>query len=218
MADIVLEARRRAQTGKGYSKRLRREGWIPGIFYGAGKTPVPLELERRAVESVIRTAGRNALISLALNGESESDVKTLLQEIQYHPISGEIMHVDLHLVLLTEKVRIQVPVVIHGIADGVRNQGGVLQHVMHRLDVECLPMEIPDHIEVDVSALQIGDAVRVEDLRSRYPEIVTDPEEVVVTIVSPTQAPAPEEVAVEEEEAAEPEVIGEKREEEEEEA
>lgn len=218
MADIVLEARRRVQTGKGYSKRLRWQGWIPGIFYGGGEPPIPLELERKAVESVIRAAGRNALISLALNAENQSGFKTLLQEIQYHPVSGEIVHVDLHRVSLTEKVRIQVPVVIHGIADGVRNQGGVLQHVMHRLDVECLPTEIPAHIEVDVSALQIGDAVRVEDLQSRYPEIVTDTEEVVVTIVSPTHAPEPEEVAVEEEKAEEPEVIGEKREEEEKEA
>lgn len=216
MADMVLKVQRRTQMGKEYSKRLRREGWIPGIFYGAGEVPIPLELDRKAVENVIRRAGRNALISLVLNDEQESSFATLLQEIQHHPISGEIIHADLHRVVLTEKVRIQVPVVIHGVADGVRNQGGVLEHVTHRLDVECLPTAIPAHIEVDVSALRVGGSVRVESLLSRYPEIITDPEEVVLTIVSPTRAPEPEELIVEEEEKEEPEVIGEKREEEEE--
>lgn len=209
MSNIVLHVLKRNETGKGYCKGLRRQGKIPGILYGAEETPVPFEVDLKTIETAIRTGGRNAIISLIIGGEQDNKIETLLRDYQVDPIHRDFIHVDFQHISLTQTLRVEVPITIKGVAQGVKNEGGILEHILYTIEMECLPTEIPEHIEVDVSSLGIGDSVKVEQLLGTYPGIISDPNDMVLTIVPPT---VPVEVAIpSEEEVAQPEVIEKER-------
>ena len=222
MAQISLKAQRRNEVGKQAAKRLRKAGRLPAVFYGPGEAPSPIAVDAHEVEGILHTAGRNAVISLTLDGEEIGDRITVMKEIQHHPLNDRVLHVDFQHVALTQKIMRQVPVVGVGTPVGVRSEGGVLQHALHGVEVECLPAEIPDQIEVDVSALSINGSIHVQDLLKIDDRIVTDPDRLVFLVVPPTvtkEAVPGEEVEVPEE-AKEPELSverGKKEEEEQEE-
>lgn len=200
MQQFQLAAEVRHETGKGANNRLRRSGYIPAVVYGAGKENLSLKVEERLVSRLIRQGGMNRLLILKVDGE---DRAVLMHEVQVHPVRGALQHIDFLEVRLDEKVNVTVPVQVIGDAPGVL-EGGVLAQALWELEVSCLPTEIPEAVEVDVSGLAIGDSLLVKDVQApEGVEILTDPEEAVVSVVAPQAAVEGEEAAEGADEGAE---------------
>ncbi len=214
MEEIRLDVQIRKKIGKEGSKQVRREDCIPAIVYGGGKTPTAIKIDRRAFERIERThRGESFVLHLSVFEDEKKlrDYSSLIKEIQLDPVTDRILHIDFIRISLTEKIEVKVPVRVQGDAIGVKNKGGSVDHHLWELDVVCLPMSIPSHINVDISNLDIHDAIHVKDLA--LPEgLVTehDPDAVVVSIVPPMKEEG-EEPAEGEEAMAEPEVISEKK-------
>lgn len=213
MSEVVLHGTRRDSTGKGFAKVLRRQGRIPAILYGAGEAPVPLELDQKEVQTLIRREGRNAIISLLVGRERKKDRKAIIWDTQYDPLRNELIHVDLKHVALTDTIVVSVPVLLEGDPIGVRTEDGILEHVLHAVEMRCLLTEIPEHIQISVGDLSVGESIHVRDLLGQHPRIVTDPDRTVASVLRSKVAAQVEALAemaeVKEEEVAEPEVIGE---------
>jgi large subunit ribosomal protein L25 len=210
MAIISLEATPRADGGKGVARKLRALGRVPGVYYGRGEDSIPLTIALKDLEAVLDSAeGSNVIVDLKLSGTAAKDRKALIREIQRHPVAGLVLHLDLQHISLTERITVEVPIVLLGTPIGVKEGGGILEHLLREVEVECLPTDIPSKLEVDVSALQIGDSLHVSDLKVERGEILTDAERPIAAVVPPTVL---EEVKPTEEAAvAEPEVIGAKK-------
>ena len=207
MAIVPLQGRVRPRTGKGSARQTRRDGLIPGVIYGAGETPTPLSLSRREFELAMKAhGGGNVVVALTLDRRGEQTA--ILREVQRDPVSHDILHLDFHHISLTEKVTIEVAVHLVGLPDGVKNSGGILEHITRTVQIECLPTQMPASIDVDVSALGIGDSIHVRDLTVADAEILSDPDSTIATVVPPTvlveAVPAEAAVAAT---PAEPEVI-----------
>jgi large subunit ribosomal protein L25 len=209
MERVSLSAHLRTGTGKSGAKRARREGLVPAVLYGRGRTPRALSVGRKDLLSALRTAGRNALIDLRIAQDGDGQAETvMIEEIQRDHIRREILHVDLHLISLTEALDVNVPVVLSGTPEPVASGAGILEQLRREVEVRCLPTQIPDRLTLDVSGLQVGDSLHVSDLKAGEGiEILTPPEEVLAAVVAPA---AEEEAApaAEAEAAAEPEVVG----------
>ncbi len=216
MKEVVLKVRPREKRGKEYAKKLRRNGFIPAVVYGHKTPSLPLEIESKTLQGLLRHGlGENVLVTLTTDDQKQKDRKVLIREVQRDPVRGDIVHVDFHEVSLTQKLSIQVPIHLVGTPEGV-TAGGILQHALRELEVQCLPTAIPEKIDLDVSHLNIGDSVHVADLKVENVDILSDPGSSVVSVVPPTVFKEPEVAAPVAEE--EPEVIGEEKEEKEEEA
>lgn len=216
MATATISATPRTETGKGVARKLRAQHSLPGVLYGHHREPQPLVLDGRDFDRLIEHyAAETTVVELTVDGQS---VRTLIREIQRHPFKRQVLHVDFQALVAGEKVTVDIPIVLVGIPEGVRLTGGTLDQVMRELTVEVDPSDIPNHVDVDVSALNVGDSLHVSDI-SLPPgvEVQDDPETTICVVVPPRVA---EEVAapVEEEEAAsgEPELIRKKDEESEE--
>lgn len=212
MSDVI-EAKKRTKTGKSSARQYRREGYVPGIYYAHGEPAIPVLFEEKMLRHFV--GGSHALVDLKIEGE-KSPHTCILKEIQQDPVSGKVLHVDFQGVKMGEKIVVTVPVVLTGTPAGVK-EGGILEHMIRELEIECFPRDLPETLEVDVSQLKIGDAIHVKDLTFKNIRILDDPEETILVIEAPRVA---EEVAAEEElsefaEPQEPEVIGEKKESEE---
>lgn len=215
MAIVSLMSSRRSDAGKGVARRLRAAGRVPGVFYGRGEPAIPLTLSGKDLEEVLTgTEGGNVIVDLKVDGAEAADRKALIREIQRDPVAGSILHVDLLHISLTEEIIVEVPVVLVGIPVGVKDGGGILEQPLREVEVKCLPTDIPAHIDVDVSALGIGDSVHVSDLIAGRVTIQTEADRTVATVVPPTVL---EEVKPVEEAAAEPELIAKEKKEGEEE-
>ncbi len=186
MAIVPLAGRVRPGTGKGPARQARRAGEIPGVIYGAGETPVALAVPKKEFELALKTAhaGGNVIVALRLDGAAEKTA--IIREVQRDPISHDILHLDFHHISLTEKVTVEVTVHLTGIPDGVKNGGGILEHITRTIEIECLPTQIPQHLEADVSALGIGDSIHVRDLVVPNAEVLSDPDTTIATVVPPT--------------------------------
>ncbi len=206
MKNIVLKAEKRKLTTKGGVKEMRRQGRIPGVAYGDDGAPVILTVEEKSLQGVLRSeGGRNALITLEIN---EASHPVLLKEIQRHPITRAIWHVDFHRVSLKKKIETAVPIHVKGEAPGVKVGGGVLEHVVREIRVKCLPTEIPAAIDVDVSNLQINQGVKAKELNlPAGVESLIDAESVILNIVAPTILEEPTPAAAGVATGTEPEVI-----------
>lgn len=211
-SEVTLSARRRAESGTRKARRLRAQGLVPGVLYGKATAPVPITVPQRELTKVLHTkGGEHALVTLRVeDGPAGApwEHPVLVQAVQYHPVDIRILHVDFHAIVLTERLRVKVPVILAGEAVGVKQELGVLEHFLREVEVECLPTEIPQSITCDVSALTIGDTVHVRDLAPPAQATITsDPDGVIASV----QAPRVEKV---EEEATptEPEVLREKKE------
>ncbi len=164
MQQTQMKIEKRVGTGKGVSRRLRAAGRIPGIVYGRNMEPVPVSLDPKDLNAAIAgEGGLNNLITLQGGGELDKLV-VIVAEIQRDTIKRNPEHVDLHMVNMNEKVRINVPVTLLGTAAGVK-EGGLLDFAHHSLHIECLPGQIPDHIEVDIADLKIGHAIHVDEIK-----------------------------------------------------
>jgi len=211
MPEIVVSAQNRTEKGKNVNRRLRAQGFIPGVLYGAKKDAVPVAVSPKEIGSILRSAtGANTLFDLDLGGSRR---KVILKEFQVEPIKGRLLHADFYEVALDQTLEVDVHVEIHGVPVGVKVQGGVLDIVTRELRVECLPTDIPEKIVVDVSELEMGKHIRVSDLKiPDKVKVLTEPDVVVVHVVAPRAeeevAPAAAEaVPAEGAAVAEPEVI-----------
>jgi large subunit ribosomal protein L25 len=201
-----LQVATRSVTGKGAARSLRRTGKVPGVIYGHHRQPEALAIDSGALNKVlIGISAGTTILDVVVDGRPA--VKALIREIQRDSVRpGEILHLDLYEVKADEKVTLSVPIHLIGIPDGVRNFGGVLDHVLRELEIEVLPADIPEHVELDVTALTIGHSLFVRDVKIEKAEILNDPDTPVCTVVAPRTEEAP---AVVEEVAAptEPELI-----------
>jgi large subunit ribosomal protein L25 len=218
MAEVTLTVGKRQTTGKGPAKKLRSGGKIPAVIYGHGEETVSLTLDGKSFHAILHSHhGENIIFDIHMPGE-KTPRKAILREVQHQPVSGEILHVDFQHISMTEKITVHVPVSLVGSPEGVRNKGGILEHILHELEVECLPTDIPEHIEVDVAHLDVGDSIHVSDISVPKVKVLTESERSIATVVPPTiiKAPVVEEV-LEEELVEEPELVEKERKEEEEE-
>jgi large subunit ribosomal protein L25 len=201
-----LQVATRSDTGKGAARSLRRTGKVPGVIYGHHRQPEALAVDSGALNKVlIGISAGTTILDVVVDGRPA--VKALIREIQRDSVRpAEILHLDLYEVKADEKVTLSVPIHLIGIPDGVRNFGGVLDHVLRELEIEVLPADIPEHVELDVTALTIGHSLFVRDVKIEKAEIINDPDTPVCTVVAPRTEEAP---AVVEEVAAptEPELI-----------
>jgi large subunit ribosomal protein L25 len=191
---LVVEARE--AIGKGAARKLRAAGKIPAILYGRGRDSLPLALDPRALDRILRSSGANTLLDLTVEGHPEvKDTVALVKDLQRDPLRGSIVHADLYAVDLTRAVTVDVPIHLVGKARGL-DFGGILEHTLREVALECLPRAIPESIEVEISHLEVGDVIHVRELT--LPEgvtLVTDGDLGVVHIALPQAEPTPEEAA-----------------------
>lgn len=181
--ETKLQAERREGTGKGVARRLRASGKVPGVLYGQGVEPVPLSVDAREMFHVLHgAAGANALVDLTVDGR---DHLAMAREIQRDHMHNKLIHIDFLAVSRTETITVSVPVVELGDAAGVR-EGGVVEHHLREISVECFPQDVPEQIEIDITDIELGDMVHVRDLPA--PEgvtILSNPEDAVLSIITP---------------------------------
>ena len=202
MATAQLTATPRDKAGKGVARKLRQDGRVPAVIYGSAREPQPLSVSTRELERLLQHfAAGNTVIELALDGKTS---RTLIREIQRHPVKRRILHVDFQELVAGERVTVNVPVVLTGVPEGVRLGGGMLDQVLYELEVEADPSDIPAQIDVDVVGLQVGQSVHVRDIVLAGGVVATADGALAVCTV---QAPRVAEVTEEEAAGAEPVVI-----------
>jgi large subunit ribosomal protein L25 len=211
--EAVLEAVKRDRFGKNEAGRLRREGRVPSVLYGGAKgqagrpEALPISVEPKELMRILHSeSGANTLITLKIGGES---ARVMLREYQLDPISHHLLHADFYRVAMDKPIVVTVPIVLRGEAPGVKQQGGLLDFVHREIEVECLPADIPEHIEVDVSNLMLNQSIRLREVAESVKwRPVSEPDVMLVHVVAPKAEAEP--VAAEVEAAAapaEPEVI-----------
>ena len=191
--DAVIDAVERTQRGKNEARRLRAGGRIPAVLYGGRDGGQAIAVDPKVLARILRTEqGANTLIGLNLPGGG--DARVLVKEYQLDPITHELLHADFYRVAMDKLLRVQVTVVAHGEPKGVKQQGGVLDIVHRQIELECLPADIPNHIEIDVSDLMVGQSVRVKDVATNPKwKALSDPEMMLLHVIIPKveETPAP---------------------------
>ena len=219
MATVELKAKTREDTGKGSARKARAAGLVPAVLYGEGEAPQPLTIGYKDFYPVIHTTAReNVILDLKIEGGQQGEVKAIIREIQYHPVRREILHVDFQHISMTKEIEINVPIEVIGESVGVKTSGGILELIMREVQVECLPANIPDRIEINVTELDVGDSLQVKDLHVENARITSDMDSTVVTIVAPSVIEEPKVAVAAEGEEEKPAEEGEEKKEEEGEA
>lgn len=207
----LIEAQPRAdeQRGKNEARRLRAQGRIPAVLYGARKDAVPVSVDPKQIARILTSeSGHNTIFDLQVGKEK---TKAMIVDWQYEPIKGRLLHIDLKRIAMDERLRVKVPIMLLGEPAGVKQQGGILEQILREVELECLPSDIPGHIDLDVSELVFGQVLRVSDLpHGGKVKFVTDENQPVahITAVKEEVVPTPEAAAEAAAAApAEPEVI-----------
>jgi large subunit ribosomal protein L25 len=205
----LLEAQPREAGTKNDARRVRREGKIPAVVYGAGKDALTVSVDPRQVSRILHSeTGHNTVFDLAMNGER---TKAMIVDWQYEPIKGSLLHIDLKRIAMDKKLTVNVPIELVGEPAGVKQQGGILEQITREVEVECLPGDIPNEIELNVSELVFGTVLRISDLpKNDKVKYLSDPEQPVAHIITIKEEEVPAADAVAGEAAAapaEPEVI-----------
>ena len=214
--EAILEASPRDTFGKNEARRTRRGGRVPAVLYGAAsegdaRTATPIAVEPKPLLKILHSeSGANTLISLKLPGAAEA--KVLVKEYQLDPVTHEVLHADFYRVAMDRVLQVTIPVLVHGEPKGVKQQGGILEHIRREIEIECLPADIPEHIDIDVSELMLHQGIRVRDLpvNPKWTP-VSEGELMLVHVIAPkaeeVAAPAEGAVAAAPTATAEPEVI-----------
>ncbi len=218
MKETKLIAKTREAKGSASAGRLRRTGWFPAVVYGEGRPGLDIQLNEHDFVMMLRThRSENMIVDLTVEGK-DKPLKVMLKAMQHHPLTGRVIHVDFYEISMTRKIQIDVPVKLTGVPTGVANEGGILEHVLRALTVQCLPADMVEEFEMDVTDLHIGKTLRVRDVKvdaAKY-KVMSDPDQVVAAVAAPRTEE--EEKAETEAEAATaaagPEVLTEKKEEE----
>ncbi len=219
--EAVLEATGRDSFGKNEARRTRRGGRIPGVLYGEGKEATPISVEPRALLKILHSeSGANTLISLKLDGAG--DARVLVKDFQLDPVTHQVLHADFYRVAMDKTLEVTVPVTIKGEPKGVKQQGGILEFVRREIVVACLPADIPEHVEIDVSELMLHQGIRVRDIATDPKwKPITEGDAMLVHVIMPKaeeSAATAEAAAAVPAAPAEPEVIKKGKKEEEAEA
>lgn len=196
MAQVQLTAQARSDTGKGAAHRLRFAGGIPGIVYGPDHEPVMISVETRSFQKMMREMqGGAVLVNLTVDGASDGAMKVLIKEVQRDPVTSQPLHMDLIRVSLDKPVHLVVPIQLTGMPVGVKLEGGFMDHVLREVEVACLPMDIPDVIDIDVTGLNVGDSLHVSDIPTEKFEILTPADRVIAAVHGKSVANVAEEAA-----------------------
>ncbi len=196
MKETTITAKMRPDRRKGPARRTRQEGYIPGVVYGPETQPFGVAIEQREFHAAMKAVEGTSIINLDVEGQK---TKVVIREIQRDPITSNVIHLDFHAISMNKPINVSVPIRFIGTPVGVKTDGGIMQVTMRELAVSCLPADIPEHVEVDVTDLHIGDSVHVQDLSIPGTRIVSEPQRTVVVIAAPTVMKV--EVTAEEEEA-----------------
>ncbi len=183
MSEMTIQVDKRERTGKGGSRESRRKGMIPGVVYGGGKDSVPIQLDRKTFVELMRKSGSENPIFLLKLSDSGQERHAILRDLQRDPVSRMVIHLDFQRIEMTQKVHVTVTIELVGTAVGVKTEGGLLEFTTRELKIESLPGDIPNHIEVDITDLHIGQHIEAGSIQ--LPEGVTlydEPEKVIVTI------------------------------------
>ncbi len=180
----ILEAQPRTPGNKNDARRVRAAGKVPAVLYGAGKEAASLALDPRQVSRILNSkTGYNTIFDLTLDGGERT--KAMIVDWQYEPIKGSLLHIDLKRIAMDQRLKVEVPIVLKGEATGVKQEGGILEQLLRELEIECLPGDIPDGIEVDISHLTFGKVLRVSDLpRSDKLKFLSDENQPVAHVIS----------------------------------
>jgi len=203
MEKVQLEAKKRTQINKASRSALRKNGRVPGIFYSKHNEAIAIDVSERSIHPLVFTS-KTSLIALNIEGHDEVDC--VIKNVQFDPVTENIVHIDLLGLKKGEKIQLEVPVQILGNAIGIK-EGGILQHAMHKLEIECLPVDIPAHLEIDVTNLKLGDSIHASDLNFENITILNPADSMIVAVTHPKVEKEPEPAVVEGTEAVEPEVI-----------
>lgn len=205
MSEVVLSAEKRSESGKSYARKLRREGRVPGIVYGAGDDTASISLNKIELARMLRH--EHAIVNVKVDG---NDQPAVVKSVDVHPLSGDVIHIDFLRVVAGQEMTVTIPINIVGTAVGTKI-GGVLAVLKHDVEISVLPKYMPDHIDIDVSELEIGDVIRIKEITLENMSFVEDAEELICQVNQPRKEEEPEELeeglGEEEEESAEPEVI-----------
>jgi len=187
MKSVLLNAAPRVLGRRAGAKALRADGRIPAVIYGRQAAPQNLEVKAKEMEDLIHhSVSENLLVDLAVQDDARPKRLALVQEVQHHPLTGKVLHVDFHEVAENEKVTILVPVETTGEAEGVKTEGGVLEHVLFKIKVRALPKDLPEVITVDVTHLKIGQAIHLGDIKApEHTEILGDKHISVIAVAAP---------------------------------
>ena len=210
MDKVVLEAKKRTKIDKASRSALRKEGRVPAIYYSKHHDPLPIDISERSLHPLVFTS-KTHLISLAVDGHEDLDC--IIKDVQFDPVTEKIVHIDLLGLKKGEKIQIEVPVQLMGTPIGIK-EGGILQHTLHKLEVECLPVDIPEHIEIDVTNLKLGDSIHIKDIKLDKLDILNLEDSIIASVTHPKVEK--EATPAEGEEVKEPEVINKGKSEEEE--
>jgi large subunit ribosomal protein L25 len=212
MAQLTLKVKVRSEIGGGRPRMLRREGLLPGIFYSRGEEPIPITLDQEYIKKTTGRLRENHIVSLEIDRDGKKFKKpAIVKEIQVDYLAGVVLHIDFQQIALDEKLTAMVPIISIGDSIGVTRDGGILEHILREVEIECLPTDLPEAIEVDVSELTVGDTIHVDAIPAiEGVEILTDPTFSIFALAAPIaeEEAAPEELE-EAEDAAEGEVEGE---------
>ncbi len=203
MEKVVIEAQKRVKIDKASRSALRKEGKVPAIFYSKHHEPMPVQFSERSIHPYVFTA-KTSLITLNVEGHEELDC--IIKDVQFDPVSEKIVHIDLLGLKKGEKIQIDVPVQLVGNAIGIK-EGGILQHTLHKVQIECLPVDIPEHLEIDVTDLKLGHAIHAGDLKFDNFILLNSPEAIIAAVTHPKIEKEETPAAGETPEAVEPEVI-----------
>lgn len=210
MEQVKIKAQKRDETGKKIAKNLRRQGMIPAVVYKKGEGAVSISVpERDFIHALHTAAGENVIISLEIDnaGKKDQSKTAIIKEIQNHPLKDSVLHIDFQEISLTETITVKVPIETRGEAVGIKRDGGVLEHVLWELEIECLPTDIPQKIEINIEKLEIGKEIQVKDIvLPPNIKVLNNPDAIVISVGAPMAEEAAKE-AVPGEEAAEPELI-----------
>lgn len=181
----TLTARPREERGKSAARKLRIEGQVPAVVYGHGDETRTLSVSAHDLERLLaHISVENTIIDLAIEGAAT--VPALIREVQYHSSRPGVLHIDFYQVHAGERIHLEIPIRLHGVPVGVRESAGVLQEVLRELSVECLPRDIPEGADVDVSGLEVGETIHVSDIQLPNVKILNDPDLVICTVGSAT--------------------------------
>jgi len=182
MSENLLHAETRESTGKGFARKLRKRGKIPGIFYAHNEKPIPIMLDEKDTMKILTS--ESGLIDIQIGSKRKR--KAIIKDAQTDPVKQKLLHVDVMGVRLKEKINVEVPIHVVGNAVGVKDHGGILHQYLHVIEISCLPLDIPEHIEIDVTNLNIGDAITLDALSIENVEILGEPEQPIVNVLAPT--------------------------------
>jgi len=206
MATTTLSAKARQTNGKGAARSLRRDGRLPAVIYGHAREPLSLSLGEREFERLLKKfAAENTVIELHIDGKMS---RTLIREIQRHPVRRNVLHVDFQELVAGERMVVRIPIVLQGIPEGVRNSGGILSQIMQELECRVDPLNMPGKIDVDVTDVTIGHSIHVSEITiPEGVEVIDEPEATICIVAAPKVEEEPPPAGVVPEAPAEPELI-----------